>query len=69
MNRGRYGAMRGNCCTLLLKASVEIISFSLKIRNGSITGTFPPLEKVFKIDQYVLALVLGLAYLAANVIL
>ena len=30
---GRYGAIRGNCRILLVKESVEIISFSLKISN------------------------------------
>ena len=54
--------------------SVEVISFSPKIRNsllisnGGITGTFLPLAKVFKIDQYVLALVLGLTNFAANLL-
>ena len=33
-----------------------------------ITGTFLPLAKVFKIDQYVLALVLGLTNFAANLL-
>ena len=33
-----------------------------------ITGTFLPLVKVFKIDQYVLALVLGLTNFAANLL-
>ena len=60
---------------MLVKESVEIISFSLKIRNkfilisnGGITGTFLPLAKVFKIDLYVLALLLRLTNFAANLL-
>ena len=40
---------------LVLKLAIN----SLLISNGGITGTFLPLAKVFKIDQYVLAVVLG----------
>ena len=41
---------------------------SLLISNGGITGTFLTLAKVFKIDQYGLAVVLGLTYFAANLL-
>ena len=42
---------------------------SLLISNGGITGTFLPLAKVLKIDQYVLALVLGLTNFATNLLI
>ena len=55
-----------------LKDLLKQLVFALKleinsplISNGGMTGTFLPLAKVFKIDQYVLALVLGLTNFAA----
>ena len=63
-----------------MELSMEIavycwFNFSLKsqinlllISNRVVTGTFLPLAKVFKIDQYVLALVLGMANFAANLL-
>ena len=47
-----------------LKSQINL----LLISNRVITGTFLPLAKVFKIDQYVLALVLGMANFAANLL-
>ena len=45
---------------------LELEINSLLISNGVITGTFLPLAKVLKIDQYVLTLVLGLTNFVAN---
>ena len=53
----------------LLKYLASVLKLeinSLLISNGGITGTFVPLAKVFKIDQYVLVLVLGLTNFAAK---
>ena len=55
--------------SLVAKECIKIMCFNLKIRNQSssinnvgATGIFLPVAKVFKIDQYVLALVAGLIF-------